>query len=146
MAPAVTRQSQSENRKSVTSASPHIQVGGSMRNAKGRVEAKEPEEAECRAAMTAAQCREEDRICDVPDPIEDNGSDGGKIFCDYQDDVLHCRVAADISHAGEDLTEEEIHDADCSDHRKRGARKYVPPTRGLGRAGNPWFAGCEHVL
>ncbi|KAJ7688272.1 hypothetical protein B0H17DRAFT_1203067 [Mycena rosella] len=64
--------------------------------------------------MTAAQRREEDRICDVPNPINEGGADDGGNFCAYEEDVLQGRVAADISHAGEDLTEEEMHDTDRS--------------------------------
>ncbi|KAJ6618424.1 hypothetical protein B0H10DRAFT_2217727 [Mycena sp. CBHHK59/15] len=54
--------------------------------------------------MTEAQRAEEDIIRDVADPYEQ--------FDDYEDQVLRGNIAADISHAGEDLTEEEIHLAD----------------------------------
>lgn len=64
--------------------------------------------------MTAAQRREEDSIRDVPDAVDDNGSDSGDVFRAYEDDVLRGRLPADISHAGEDLTDEEVHIADRS--------------------------------
>jgi hypothetical protein len=145
MAPALTAQGRRDNRKSSTSSSTRVQVGGTVRNLKGRLVRKRAtltqaevtllkeedmhRDAERRAgeeffelkvlqnangytAMTAAERREEDRIRDVPDSIEEDGPDGGGNFREYEDDVLHGRVAADISHAGEDLTEEEVQYSD----------------------------------
>jgi hypothetical protein len=57
--------------------------------------------------MSRQQRREYDRLRrDIPDDFDDN-NDGG-----YTDDVLHGRTAANISHAGEDLTPEDVERSD----------------------------------
>ncbi|KAJ7840355.1 hypothetical protein B0H13DRAFT_2366292 [Mycena leptocephala] len=57
--------------------------------------------------MSRQQRREYDRLRrDVPDDFGDN-DDGG-----YADDILHGRTTANISHAGEDLSPEDV---ECSD-------------------------------
>ncbi|KAJ7666291.1 hypothetical protein B0H17DRAFT_1210723 [Mycena rosella] len=71
----------------------------------------ECKEAERRAVMTEAQHHEQDHVHDVPDPYDEPDKN---TFVDYQDDVLQGYIAADISHAGEDLTEDEVQNMDRS--------------------------------
>ncbi|KAJ7073352.1 hypothetical protein B0H15DRAFT_806803 [Mycena belliarum] len=56
--------------------------------------------------MTAAERREHERMRDLPDGFEDD--DG------YEDDVMRGDVAAETSHAGEFVTEEEAQESDVS--------------------------------
>ncbi|KAK7007335.1 hypothetical protein R3P38DRAFT_3281563 [Favolaschia claudopus] len=66
----------------------------------------ERDEAARRAALTAQQRHDENAVRDLPD------LDGDMTWEDYEDDVLHGRTAADISHAGEALNDEEVEDAE----------------------------------
>ena len=54
--------------------------------------------------MTAQQRRANNRMRDIPDYDDDSAANPEAM--DYEDDVLRGRVAADISHAGEALTDE----------------------------------------
>ncbi|KAK7013948.1 hypothetical protein R3P38DRAFT_3206529 [Favolaschia claudopus] len=71
-----------------------------------RKAADERDEAARRAALTAEQRRAENDIRDLPDLDEDMAWE------DYEDNVLRGRAAADISHAGEALNDEEAEDAE----------------------------------
>ncbi|KAJ7710600.1 hypothetical protein B0H17DRAFT_1123733 [Mycena rosella] len=127
MAPVLTSKAQRENVKTATSSSHRFHVTGSALNASGRrvgvratltpleirllKEEDERKEAERRAAMTQAQRHEQDHVRDVPDPYDELDENA---FADYQDDVLRGHIAADISHAGKDLTEDEVQNTDRS--------------------------------
>jgi hypothetical protein len=57
--------------------------------------------------MSRQQQREYDRLCcNIPDDFDSN-DDGS-----YADDVLHGRTTANISHAGEDLTRDDVERSD----------------------------------
>ncbi|KAJ7804983.1 hypothetical protein B0H13DRAFT_1930452, partial [Mycena leptocephala] len=112
-----------QNRVSVSSSSLKIQMSTAQRGSSGRarkrqktlnaaelraVQAEEAErEAERIEAMSRQQRREYDRLrCDIPDDFDGN-DDGG-----YADDVLHGRTTANISHAGGDLSPEDVERSD----------------------------------
>ncbi|KAJ7872565.1 hypothetical protein B0H13DRAFT_2349438 [Mycena leptocephala] len=112
-----------QNRVSVSSSSLKIQMSTAQRGSSGRarkrqktlnaaelraVQAEEAErEAERIEAMSRQQRREYDRLRrDIPDDFD--GNDGGG----YADDVLHGRTTANISHAGEDLSPEDVERSD----------------------------------
>ncbi|KAJ7902392.1 hypothetical protein B0H13DRAFT_2274934 [Mycena leptocephala] len=107
-----------QNRVSATSSSAKIQVGTTERNGAGRsikkrrtltaaqVLVKKEEEAQRESErcnnLSRKQLRLEDHFCDLPDAF-DNDDPGA-----YEDNVLHSRAAADISHAGESWGPEEM--------------------------------------
>jgi hypothetical protein len=58
--------------------------------------------------MTAIQLRSLDRLRDIPDAFSGDGDD------DYEQDILHGRAAADISHTGEALLSDDADRADAT--------------------------------
>ncbi|KAJ6564785.1 hypothetical protein B0H19DRAFT_1259196 [Mycena capillaripes] len=115
--------SRSRNRTSATSSSRTIQMGATKRSASGRrikaqatlnaaaMRAAQEEEARVEAerlqAMSRQQRREHDRLRDIPESFDDDYDGGG-----YEEDVLHGRATASISHAGEGMTQEDVERAD----------------------------------
>ncbi|KAJ7467356.1 hypothetical protein B0H11DRAFT_2306441 [Mycena galericulata] len=79
--------------------------------------------------MTEIERRAHNALRDIPDPLDDDDMGGGGT---YEDDVLHGRAAADISHAGEALTEEDVDLANESlleqlrEHHKQGLVPVAP--------------------
>jgi hypothetical protein len=70
------------------------------------------------ADLSEEQRREENRLRDMPDSFDDEGGGG------YEEDILHGRTAAAISHAGEALApenavraDEELLEGLCANHR-----------------------------
>lgn len=57
--------------------------------------------------LSREQRRQHDRLRDVPEAFDDDDTSGG-----YEQDVLHGRTTADLSHAGEALTREDVARAD----------------------------------
>ncbi|KAF7373332.1 hypothetical protein MSAN_00542800 [Mycena sanguinolenta] len=105
-----------KDRASATSFSSRIRISATERTASGRVierkktlnatqiraakEEAERREIERRLNLTRKQQRVEDQWRDIPDAFDD---DGGT----YANDVLHGRATADISNAGERLSDEQ---------------------------------------
>ncbi|KAJ7435673.1 hypothetical protein B0H11DRAFT_1937391 [Mycena galericulata] len=134
MAPltAAARAAHAANRKASTSSSSHLKIGSSHRNSSGRI-FEDAEKADCLRNMSENERRLHNALRDVPDTLNDDDM-GGEWA--YEDDVLHGRVAADISHAGEAMTEEDIELADESllehlreHHNKLFGRYRDPRTR-----------------
>ncbi|KAJ7113062.1 hypothetical protein C8R44DRAFT_741400 [Mycena epipterygia] len=114
------------NLKSASSLSRLVQITRTRRTAGGRSrtetetltpaqirvrkDAEEQEEAARRAGLTEQQRREENAQRDIADPYD--ADDVG--WEDYQEDVLRGHTTADISHAGEAVTDEEVEDAEES--------------------------------
>ncbi|KAJ7855765.1 hypothetical protein B0H14DRAFT_3448864 [Mycena olivaceomarginata] len=106
------------NRKSASSSSRLISVTHARRSATGHLiktsrtltsaqvreekRAEEEREALRLAALSHEQLRERNAWLYVPDSFNDDDATVGS----YEDDVLHGRVAADISHAGEAVQED----------------------------------------
>ncbi|KAJ7818940.1 hypothetical protein B0H13DRAFT_2378621 [Mycena leptocephala] len=130
------------NAKTATSSSRALQIRRTRRSVGGRAinqtetltpaqvrlrkEVEEKEEEAWRAALT------EQQRCDIPDPYDDNDSFNG-----YEQDVLRGRMPADISHAGEDLTDDAVEDAEQTlleklraHHNKLWSRRRDNRTRG----------------
>jgi hypothetical protein len=57
-------------------------------------------------ALSREQLRERNAWLDVPDSFDDDTTFGA-----YEDDILHGRVAAEISHAGESVQEDAAADS-----------------------------------
>ncbi|KAJ7019155.1 hypothetical protein C8F04DRAFT_1276622 [Mycena alexandri] len=72
-----------------------------------RKAAEEKEEAARRAELTEQERRAENALRDIPEPYD--AGDAG--WDEYEDDVLRGRTAADISHAGEALTDDAVQEA-----------------------------------
>ncbi|KAJ7092066.1 hypothetical protein B0H15DRAFT_948248 [Mycena belliarum] len=122
MSAPLTKRRRVANARTATSTSSRVQLGGSQRNAAGRTvrrkvtfsnaellslkKEEEEREAERRANMNEAERRDHERMRDLP---EDDDAGYG-----YEGEVLRGEAIADISHAGEDLTEEAIEEADIS--------------------------------
>ncbi|KAJ7107542.1 hypothetical protein C8R44DRAFT_726451 [Mycena epipterygia] len=123
MAP-LTAARRAQNLKTSTSSSKLLQISRPKRNAAGRTvggtrtltqkqarllkQADEAREAERRSGLTDAQRAELDALQhDHPPDIPEDDGDAA-----YEDNVLRGNTAADISHAGEAMTEEEVEDAD----------------------------------
>lgn len=73
--------------------------------------------------MSEEQRREHNALQDVADPYDGDDAGGGDDGS-YEQDVLRGNTTADISHAGEAMTEEDVEQADSSlleklrDHHK----------------------------
>ncbi|KAJ7772501.1 hypothetical protein B0H14DRAFT_3590063 [Mycena olivaceomarginata] len=113
-----------KNRVSTTSMSSTVRITSSKCSQSGRVlkqhkslnatkirlekEAEAKREAERLQAMTAIQLRSLDRLRNIPDAFSGDGDN------DYEQDILHGRAAADISHAGEALPSDDADRADAA--------------------------------
>ncbi|KAF7359716.1 hypothetical protein MVEN_00696200 [Mycena venus] len=82
--------------------------------------------------MTREQCLARDRLRDMAEFDDDYGGGGGG---DYEDDVLYGHAAADLSHAGEDFTRQDLvredqapYDRLMESHRALFGRRYDPRT------------------
>ncbi|KAF7341857.1 hypothetical protein MSAN_02041200 [Mycena sanguinolenta] len=109
------------NLKTSTASSPRMTVTHGVRTGHGRLKRQSKtlkpaeiagmkREEEARIARRISALREQQRQSasrDVPDPYDDGDAWGGE----YVDDILRGRTTADISHAGEDLSEDAAADA-----------------------------------
>ncbi|KAJ7658481.1 hypothetical protein B0H17DRAFT_1145582 [Mycena rosella] len=124
---------------SASANSSRVQVSSTERNASGRIikrrttlsrkeirllkEERQRQEDERQAAMTETQRRAYDAMGDLPDPYVEPCDDN------YEDDVLRGNVTAEISHAGEGPTEEEMReDGQTLLEQLRAHQKYVLAT------------------
>jgi alkylhydroperoxidase family enzyme len=72
-------------------------------------------------ALSREQLRERNAWLDVPDSFDDEDAAVGG----YEDDILHGRVAAEISHAGEGVQEEAAADSQTLLEKLRAHHKCV---------------------